>query len=43
MIKGFKMKVYSGVEEEYERRYRLLWQEMKEMIRQYGGTMIPFF
>ena len=32
MIKGFKMKLYEGQEEEYERRHNLLWPEMKDMI-----------
>ena len=37
MIKGFKMKLYAGMEAEYERRHNLLWPEMKEMIHEYGG------
>lgn len=35
--KGFKMFLNPGMEEEYERRHNLLWQEMKEMIHEYGG------
>ena len=31
MIKGFKMKLYPGMEEEYERRHNLLWPEMKDI------------
>ena len=37
MIKGFKMKLYEGMAEEYERRHNALWPEMKEMIHEYGG------
>ena len=29
--KGFKMKLYPGMEEEYEKRHNALWQEMKDM------------
>ena len=29
MRKGFKMKLYPGMAEEYERRHNLLWPEMK--------------
>lgn len=43
MIKGFKMKVYPGMEAEYERRHNLLWQEMKDMIHEYGGTNYSIF
>ena len=35
--KGFKMFLYPGMEQEYKRRHNLLWPEMKEMIREYGG------
>ena len=35
--KAFKMFLYPGMEEEYERRHNLLWPEMKEMIHQHGG------
>ncbi len=38
MIKGFKMKLYDGMAEEYEKRHNALWPEMKEMIHQYGST-----
>ena len=43
MIKGFKMKLYPGKEEEYERRHNLLWPEMKDMIHQYGGKNYTIF
>lgn len=32
MIKTFKMKLYPGMEEEYERRHNELWPEMIDMI-----------
>ncbi|WP_322183664.1 L-rhamnose mutarotase [Neglectibacter caecimuris] len=43
MILGFKMKLYPGKEEEYERRHRELWPEMKEMIHEYGGRNYTIF
>ena len=33
MIKTFKMKLYPGMEEEYERRHNELWPEMIDMIQ----------
>lgn len=41
--KSFKMKLYDGMAEEYERRHNLLWDDMKEMIRQYGGHNYSIF
>ena len=35
--KAFRMKLYPGMEAEYERRHSLLWDEMKQMIHEYGG------
>ena len=35
--KSFKMHLYEGMAEEYERRHNLLWPEMKDMIHEYGG------
>ncbi len=43
MIKGFKMQLYTGQEEEYERRHNALWPEMKDMIHQYGGKNYSIF
>ncbi len=43
MIKGFKMMLFPGQEEEYERRHNLLWQEMKDMIHEYGGKNYTIF
>lgn len=35
--KGFKMYLYPGMAKEYERRHATLWNEMKDMIGEYGG------
>ena len=43
MIKGFKMKLYPGMEEEYERRHNQLWPEMKEAIHKHGGRNYTIF
>ena len=43
MIKGFKMKLYSGMEAEYEKRHNELWPEMKDMIHEYGGKNYTIF
>ena len=43
MIRGFKMKLYPGMEAEYERRHNLLWPEMKQMIREHGGRNYSIF
>ena len=43
MIKGFKMKLYAGMEEEYERRHNDLWPEMKDMIHEFGGRNYSIF
>ena len=43
MIKGFKMKLFPGMEEEYERRHNLLWPEMKDSIHKFGGKNYSIF
>lgn len=43
MRKGFKMRLYPGMEAEYERRHNLLWPEMKEMIHAHGGRNYSIF
>lgn len=43
MIKGFKMKLYDGMEKEYEKRHNELWQDMKDMIHKYGGKNYSIF
>ena len=35
--KAFKMKLYPGMAEEYEKRHNALWPEMRDMIHAYGG------
>lgn len=37
--KAFKMFLYPGMEEEYEKRHNMLWPEMKEMIDPFGHSM----
>ncbi len=41
--KAFKMKLYEGMAEEYEKRHNALWQEMKAMIHEYGGSNYSIF
>ena len=41
--KGFKMKLYDGMEKEYEKRYNELWQEMKDSIHAHGGSNYSIF
>ena len=41
--KAFKMKLYSGMEKEYEKRHNELWPEMKAMIKEYGGHNYSIF
>ena len=43
MIKGFKMKLYQGMEDEYRRRHNNLWPEMIDMIHKYGGKNYSIF
>lgn len=43
MIKGFKMKLYPGMEKEYEKRHNALWSEMIDMIHEYGGKNYSIF
>ena len=41
--KGFKMKLYDNMAEEYEKRHNELWDEMKDMIHEYGGKNYSIF
>lgn len=41
--KGFKMKLYPDMAEEYEKRHNELWPEMKDMIHEYGGRNYTIF
>ena len=43
MIKGFKMKLFPGKEEEYIRRHNQLWPEMVDMIHRHGGKNYSIF
>ncbi len=43
MIKGFKMKLYPGMEAEYEKRHNELWPEMQDMIHEHGGKNYTIF
>ena len=43
MIKGFKMKLYPGMAEEYEKRHNALWPEMRDMIHEFGGKNYSIF
>lgn len=43
MIRGFKMKLYPGMADEYEKRHNELWPEMIEMIHEYGGSNYSIF
>ena len=43
MIKGFKMKLYQGMKDEYEKRHNNLWPEMIDMIHEYGGKNYSIF
>ena len=41
--KGFKMKLYPGMEAEYEKRHNELGPEMQDMIHEYGGRNYTIF
>ncbi len=43
MRKSFKMKLYDGMAAEYEKRHNELWDEMKDMIHEYGGKNYTIF
>ena len=43
MIKGFKMKLYDGMADEYEKRHNELWPEMADMIHEHGGKNYTIF
>lgn len=43
MQKAFKMKLFPGMEKEYEQRHNQLWPEMKEMIHAHGGKNYSIF
>ena len=37
------MKLFEGMAEEYKKRHDALWQEMKDMIHEYGGKNYTIF
>ncbi len=41
--KGFKMKLYPDMTEEYKRRHNELWPEMRDMIHEHGGKNYSIF
>lgn len=41
--KGFKMKLYENMAEEYKKRHNNLWPEMIDMIHEYGGKNYSIF
>ena len=41
--KSFKMKLYPDMAAEYEKRHNELWDEMKDMIHEYGGSNYSIF
>lgn len=41
--KGFKMKLYENMAEEYKKRHDNLWPEMVNMIHEYGGKNYTIF
>ncbi len=43
MVKAFKMKLSEGLAKEYEKRHNALWDEMKDMIHEYGGKNYNIF
>ncbi len=43
MRKAFKMKLYEGKKEEYKKSHDAFWQEMKDMIHNYGGHNYSIF
>ena len=43
MRKAFKMKLFDGMEKEYEKRHNELWDEMKDMVHSHGGSNYSIF
>ncbi len=43
MRKGFKMKLFDGMEDEYEKRHNELWPEMIDLIHEHGGKEYSIF
>lgn len=43
ICKSFKMKLFPGQAEEYEKRHNALWPEMKDAIHAHGGHNYSIF
>ncbi|NLM49896.1 MAG: L-rhamnose mutarotase [Clostridiaceae bacterium] len=43
IIKGFKMKLYEGMKEEYKKRHDNLWPEMRQMLKDHGAVSYSIF
>lgn len=41
--KSFKMKLYPGMAAEYEKRHNELWDEMRDIIHEHGGSNYSIF
>lgn len=41
--KSFKMRLFEGKKVEYKKRHDKLWEEMKRMIKEYGGKNYSIF
>ena len=42
-VQGFKMQLYPGFKDEYEKRHNELWPEMIEMLHEYGARNYSIF
>lgn len=43
MIRAFKMKLFDGMAQEYERRHNELWPEMKQKLKEHGASNYSIF
>ncbi len=43
MRKAFKMKIYDGMAEEYKKRHDMIWEDMIDLIHNYGGKDYSIF
>ncbi|WP_430609993.1 L-rhamnose mutarotase [Enterococcus sp. DIV0876] len=41
--KAFRMKLFSGYEQEYTRRHQDLWPEMRQMLKEHGAHTYSIF
>ncbi len=40
---AFKMFLKPGFEEEYQKRHSAIWPELKQLLKETGVTIIPYF